>query len=91
MSQSQVSTNVGSSTSRPGGSTPRSAASGIVRQRRTGGASTSRAAPSTGSTGFLGFSMDDAPGIKVGPVTALVSSAVFIAAVLLMHIGSRMF
>ena len=41
------------------------------------------------SAGILRFYTDDAPGLKIGPTTVLVSSLLFIAFVVLLHIWGK--
>ena len=41
------------------------------------------------SDGILRFYTDDAPGLKIGPTTVLVSSLLFIAFVVLLHIWGK--
>jgi protein transport protein SEC61 subunit beta len=42
-----------------------------------------------GSAGILRFYTDDAPGLKIGPTTVLVTSLLFIAFVVLLHIWGK--
>lgn len=43
-----------------------------------------------GSGGILRFYTDDAPGLKIGPVTVLVTSLIYIACVVLLHISAKL-
>ena len=42
-----------------------------------------------GQPGILRFYSDDAPGLKIGPTTVLVSSLVFIGCVVILHIWGK--
>ena len=42
-----------------------------------------------GSAGILRFYTDDAPGLKIGPTTVLVTSLLFIAFGVLLHISGK--
>merc|ERR1711871_1560439 len=62
------------------------------------GAPARRTKPSTGGAmvgnqaggGILRFYTDDAPGLKIGPVTVLVVSLIYIGCVVLLHIWGKL-
>jgi len=88
-------TNVGS-----GGKTPskalasRPGAGNSIRPRGARSGKSTRPKQSSGGMGATGgqwrFYAEDAPGLKVGPVSVLVMCLFFIAAVFLLHIWGKM-
>jgi len=62
-----------------------SPASSRKRPASSGNASGASQA-NAGSAGVLRFYNDDAPGLKIGPTTVLISSLLFIGAVVIFHI-----
>ncbi|KAF8368268.1 hypothetical protein PRIPAC_86097 [Pristionchus pacificus] len=83
-----------SDTARPGRSTraPTGAAGPQLRQRRTGGATTTTAVRSRAGVnngGLWKFYTEDSTGLKIGPVPVLVMSLVFIASVFVLHIWGK--
>ena len=70
-----------SKASRPQGAQPQ----GKAPKRSTAGAMIGN----QGGNGILRFYTDDAPGLKIGPTTVLVSSLLFIAFVVLLHIWGK--
>lgn len=73
-------------------------AAGMRRRAGAGSGAVSRAASDAGRAASGGsassFSVrmyaDDAPGLKVGPMAVVISSLVYIAAVVLLHISSKL-
>ncbi|GAB0495472.1 hypothetical protein MMPV_006774 [Pyropia vietnamensis] len=59
----------------------------------SGGRGATPAANRGSASGGLSLRLysDDAPGLKVGPMTVIVSSLVYIVIVCLLHIGNRLF
>eukprot|EP01115_Flamella_aegyptia_P005451 TRINITY_DN22960_c0_g1_i1.p1 TRINITY_DN22960_c0_g1~~TRINITY_DN22960_c0_g1_i1.p1 ORF type:complete len:95 (+),score=26.04 TRINITY_DN22960_c0_g1_i1:37-321(+) len=68
-----------------------SAGSGAVKRRKplSGGAS-SGSAKGNNMGGILRWSTDDAPGLKIGPTVVLVTSLLFIAFVIVLHIWGKL-
>ncbi|PAA64873.1 hypothetical protein BOX15_Mlig027617g1 [Macrostomum lignano] len=70
---------------------PRGAAGGGVRQRKSTGSSTATSTrrSTQNNASMWRFYTEDSPGIKVGPVPVLVMSLLFIASVFMLHIWGK--
>merc|ERR1719446_189765 len=79
-----------------GGAGALSKGAGQSRPSRAGGGrvktskSTGGAIMGSSGGGLLRFYTDDAPGLKVGPVTVLAASLIYIACVVLLHIYGKL-
>jgi len=61
-----------------------------VRKRPAASSQASGASQANaGSAGMLRFYNDDAPGLKIGPTTVLISSLMFIGSVVVLHIWGK--
>eukprot|EP00658_Telonema_sp_P-2_P069445 TRINITY_DN586_c0_g1_i3.p2 TRINITY_DN586_c0_g1~~TRINITY_DN586_c0_g1_i3.p2 ORF type:complete len:100 (-),score=19.13 TRINITY_DN586_c0_g1_i3:571-870(-) len=93
-SMSGASTNVAKGGSGAAGTVSKAAA----RQSSGGGSSrrpratksTGGAIMGTGGGGLLRFYANDAPGLKIGPVTVLAASVIYISCVILLHIYGKL-
>ncbi|XP_040091155.1 protein transport protein Sec61 subunit beta-like [Oryx dammah] len=84
-------TNVGSSGRSPSKAVAAQAVGSTVRQRNYASCGTRSAGRTTsaGTGGMWQFYTEDSPGLKVGPVSVLVMSLLFIASVFMLHIWSK--
>mmetsp|Transcript_17802 Transcript_17802/g.44153 ORF Transcript_17802/g.44153 Transcript_17802/m.44153 type:complete len:95 (-) Transcript_17802:282-566(-) len=88
-SMSQASTNAGNSAAAPSrgnavGLRNRQSAAPVGRRTNRRGAS------SSSGGGFMNYTTDDAPGIKIGPTTVIVMSLIFLGLVILLHIWGKL-
>merc|ERR1711998_804314 len=93
-SMSSQSTNVNKGGSSAAGamskaSMPRGAGGGAMKRSKPSAAGQMLGANQAGG-GILRFYTDDAPGLKIGPVTVLVVSLIYIGCVVLLHIWGKL-
>lgn len=69
------------------GSKPSASRGGARRRAAPTRSSRPAGGAAAGSNGILRFYTDEAPGLRIGPTTVLVLSLLFIASVVVMHMG----